>query len=326
MMKKLVSIVLMLALLAGCQQTNESTDKTEKSKPKMRTEQIHKGAKKPAKSAMTDKQMQENVAANVQGEVKQQQKADTANIKQALEILAETQKAVDLIAKDKDKEAEDLLAKIVGQLEVLMAKDPKLALIPVDVNYETRDLVADIPAVYAAVESAQKAMDDGYYQQARQILNDLASEIVVKTTYLPLATYPDAIKLAVNLMSQGKKDEASAVLVNALNTLLVVDSNIPLPVLRAEEYIKAAAVAMESKDKDKEKTAVNYLENADYQLKLAEALGYGKRDKEYKELADAIDVLKKAIENKEETQGKFNDLKAKIAAFKERLFFKKAGK
>ena len=169
-------------------------------------------------------------------------------------------------------------------------------------------------------------MDDGYYQLARQILNDLASEIVVKTTYLPLATYPDAIKLAVNLMSQGKKNEASAVLVNALNTLLVTDSHIPLPVLRAEEYIKAAAVAMESKDENKGKTGVNYLENADYQLKLAEALGYGKRDKEYKELADAIDVLKKAIENKEETEGKFNDLKAKISAFKERLFFKKAGK
>ena len=322
-MKKIASIILVLALAAGCQQQNPTTEKTSNT---MKTEQIHKNVKKPAKSAMTDKQMQENVAANVQGEVKQQQKADTANIKQALEILAETQKAVELIAKGKNKEAEDLLAKIVGQLEVLMAKDPKLALIPVDVNYETRDLIADIPAVYAAVESAQKAMDDGYYQLARQILNDLASEIVVKTTYLPLATYPDAIKLAVNLMSQGKKDEASAVLVNALNTLLVTDSHIPLPVLRAEEYIKAAAVAMESKDENKEKTAVNYLENADYQLKLAEALGYGKRDKEYKELADAIDVLKKAIENKEETEGKFNDLKAKISAFKERLFFKKAGK
>ena len=322
-MKKIASIIVALALLAGCQQQNSTTNK---STDKMKTEQIHKNVKKPAKSAMTDKQMQENVAANLQGEVKQQQKADTTNIKQALEILAETQKAVELIAKGKNKEAEDLLAKIVGQLEVLMAKDPKLALIPVDVNYETRDLIADIPAVYAAVESAQKAMDDGYYQLARQILNDLASEIVVKTTYLPLATYPDAIKLAVNLMSQGKKDEASAVLVNALNTLLVTDSHIPLPVLRAEEYIKAAAVAMESKDENKEKTAVNYLENADYQLKLAEALGYGKRDKEYKELADAIDVLKKAIENKEETEGKFNDLKAKISAFKERLFFKKAGK
>lgn len=322
-MKKIASIILVLVLAAGCQQQNPTTEKTSNT---MKTEQIHKDVKKPAKSAMTDKQMQENVAANVQGEVKQQQKADTANIKQALEILAETQKAVELIAKGKNKEAEDLLAKIVGQLEVLMAKDPKLALIPVDVNYETRDLIADIPAVYAAVESAQKAMDDGYYQLARQILNDLASEIVVKTTYLPLATYPDAIKLAVNLMSQGKKDEASAVLVNALNTLLVTDSHIPLPVLRAEEYIKAAAVAMESKDENKEKTAVNYLENADYQLKLAEALGYGKRDKEYKELADAIDVLKKAIENKEETEGKFNDLKAKISAFKERLFFKKAGK
>ncbi|NPA46373.1 MAG: YfdX family protein [Chlorobi bacterium] len=322
-MKKIVLLVLTLAFMASCSDGTNNQTQNNQNANLMKAEKIHQDLKQPEKSNISDKQMQEKVAENLRDRTAAQQKADSANIKAALEILAETQKAIDLIAKDKDKEAEDLLAKIVGQLEVLMAKDPNLALIPVDVQYETRDLIADIPSVYAAVESAQKAMDEGYYQLARRILSDLASEIVVKTTYLPLATYPDAIKLSVALMNQGKKKEAAAILVQALNTLLVVDQNIPLPVLRAEEYIKAAALIMESKDENKDQIALNYLANADYQLKLAEALGYGKRDKEYKELADAIEVLQKAIKDKKETKSLFDNLKQKIEKFKIRLFYNK---
>ncbi len=317
-MKKWIGLMMALGMLAGCSQ-----QQPQKTHEAMKSEKIYQDVQKPKESNITDRQMQEKVAENLKARTAEEQKADTANIKAALEILAETQKVIDLIKQDKTKEAEDLLAKIVGQLEVLIAKDPQLALIPVDVQYETRDLIADIPAVYAAVESAQKAMDEGYYQLARKILSDLASEIVIKTTYLPLATYPDAIKLAVNLMSQGKKDEAIVVLAQALNTLLVVDQHIPLPVLRAEEYIKAAALIMESDDKDKAEIALNYLDNADYQLKLAEALGYGKRDKEYKELAEAIEALKKAIKEKKETKSLFDDLKKKIENFKIRLFYTK---
>lgn len=317
-MKKWIGWIIGMSLVIAC-----SPQHPQKQHEAMKTEKIYQDVQKPKQSNITDRQMQEKVAENLKAHTAEEQKADTANIKAALEILAETQKVIDLINKDKTKDAEDLLAKIVGQLEVLIAKDPQLALIPVDVQYETRDLIADIPAVYAAVESAQKAMDEGYYQLARKILSDLASEIVVKTTYLPLATYPDAIKLAVNLMSQGKKKEAVAILTQALNTLLVVDQHIPLPVLRAEEYIKAAALIMESGNKDKAEIALNYLDNADYQLKLAEALGYGKRDKEYKELAEAIEALKKAIEEKKETKSLFDDLKKKIENFKIRLFYTK---
>jgi hypothetical protein len=318
-MKKLMLLVLASILIPACNNQEKNEKQIE-----MKQEQIHKDVQKPEKQTqMTEQQVSEKVAENIKEQVAAGQEKDTASIKQAVEILKQTDDAIKLINEDKIDEAEKLMAKIVGELEILIAKNPELALIPVDVAYETRDLVVDIPTVYQITEAAQKAMDDGYYQLARKILSDLASEIVIKTSNLPLATYPDAMKLAVKLLSEGKKDEAVAVMVRALNTLVVIEQNIPLPVIRAEEFIKAAALVTEGEEKDKIEIAVNLLENADYQLKLAEALGYGKRDKEYKELADAIEALKKAVQEKQDTKGMFDDLKKKIEDFKVRLFFNK---
>jgi len=146
--------------------------------------------------------------------------------------------------------------------------------------------------------------------------------MIVKTSYLPLATYPDAMRLSAALLEEGKKDEAVAILLRALNTLVIQEQTIPLPVLRAEEFIKLGALAMAGKEKDKKDVALLYLDNADYQLQLAEAMGYGKKDKEYKELYEAIKDLKKLVEKDKDSKKGFDKLSEKIKKFKERLFFK----
>ncbi len=322
-MKKWIWIVPVVLLMWSCQPENKQTQKSETMKA---TEIKQASVQKPAHPKMKDEQLTKNVNENVRTEMDKIQKKDAEKIKSAMKIIEETAGTVDLIDKGKIDEAEKEMATIIGQLEVLMAKDPSLSIIPVDVNMETRDLVADMETVKVMTEQAQSAMDDGYYQAARQILNNLASEIVVRTSYLPLATYPDAMKLAVSLLNQGRKDEAKVILVRALNTLVMTEQHIPIPVLRAEEYIKAAASIMEDKEKADTQEVKLLLDNAGYQLKLAQALGYGKRDKEYKELADAIAVLKKAVENKQETKGLFDSLKQKINTFKVRLFFNKTEK
>jgi len=138
-----------------------------------------------------------------------------------------------------------------------------------------------------------------------------------------LVTYPRAMRIAAALLDEGKKDEAAVILLRALNTLVMEKIDMPLPVLRAEEFIKLGAAAMLSDDKDKKEVALLYLDNADYQLQLADAMGYGKKDKEYKELADAIKDLKQTITENKESKGKFEKLSEKIKNFKERLFFKK---
>jgi hypothetical protein len=44
------------------------------------------------------------------------------------------------------------------------------------------------------------------------------------------------------------------------------------------------------------KRSTHILDNADYQIRFAEELGYGKRDAEFKEFSDAIKELKKGGE------------------------------
>jgi tetratricopeptide (TPR) repeat protein len=131
------------------------------------------------------------------------------------------------------------------------------------------------------------------------------------------------MKLASAKLDENKNDEAKEILLQALNTLVIKEDIIPMPLLKAEQYLSVAATTMEGTDKTKKEIANILLDNADYQLKLAEVMGYGKKDKEFKEFAKAIKSLKKAIDKDEETKGLFDDLSKKMKDFKERLISKK---
>jgi hypothetical protein len=269
--------------------------------------------------------MQSRVQKNVNEKIRN---AQTAETKKAIEILKETQEVIALIAQKKKKDAEDKLADIIGKLEILLAQKPQLAFIPVSATTEVHDVVADIQTVDKIMKQVREAIDKGYYQAAKRILNDLSSEIIIKTAYLPMATYPDAMKLAARLLNENKDQQAVGVLVQALSTLVIREEVLPLPVLRAEEYIKEALSVMnnDKEFKDKKALLTSLIDAADYQLTLAEKMGYGKRDKEYKELHDLIRTLKAQIEKGRERRSRksLNKLSEKIKSFKERLFFNKA--
>ncbi len=310
MKKTILVLTILAAIFTGCAQ-----EKHDKAKDGIKKE----APAKPAHVQASDEQVQDSISQTAQNDFAVKMTEDT---KQALSILGETQNVLDYYAKDKPKEAKEELAKLIGELEILMTKNPNLALVPVSEAYEVHDAKLDIPAVYKITSAAEEAMEDGYYQLAKRILGSLTSELNIKTTYLPLATYPDAMRLAAALLDDGKKEESAAILIKALNTLVVEQVDLPLPVLRAEEYINLGAEAMSGSEKDKKDVAVRYLDNASYQLELAQAMGYGKKDKEYKELSGALDELRQMINDDKETTGKFDALSEKIKNFKERLFYK----
>ncbi len=270
---------------------------------------------KPGKANVTDKQLQSNIDQTMQKDFAVEQ---TEEVKKAIEILNQTTKVIDLIKENKNEEAKQELAKIIGSLEILITKDPKLAVIPVDIRSQIVDAVVDIPTAQAIIEEVEEAVAEGYYQTAKDLLEGLTSAYIIYVYMLPLATYPDAMKIAAALLDEGKNEEAISTLITALNTLAIDKIEIPLPVLRAEEFIKLAAVAMKENKKEEAKL---FLENAEYQLELAEIMGYGKKDKEYKEIYEAIKALKKAIGEENETESLFTELSEKIKNFKERLFF-----
>jgi CRISPR/Cas system CSM-associated protein Csm2 small subunit len=237
-------------------------------------------------------------------------------IEEAVTALAKTNLALrDLDAGNKDKAIQDL-AVVVGKLEVIMARDPKLSLAPVDVQVITHDLYSTVKDINKAVAKAKKLLQEGRVQDARAILSGLGSEVIIRVTNIPLATYPGAIKAVVPLIDKGKVKEAKAALEQVLSTLVIVDHIIPLPVLRAEFMLQQAAklAKKEKRTTAESKKLAKLLKDARVQLNMAEALGYGDV-RAYKPFYDAILAIQKKTSGGGTETGLFKTLRPHFQEF-----------
>ncbi|MGD9878418.1 YfdX family protein, partial [Desulfococcus sp.] len=230
-------------------------------------------------------------------EVEKVQQDQTAEKRKALfeeatTAIRETKNALKALDEKKTKEALAALERASGKLTIILGREPELALAPSDVNVVTYDILADIKAVKALRDEIEDALDDGRVQQARRLIRNLASETVISVTNIPLATYPDAIKRAAKLIDEEKMDEAKKELQLALNTLVVTDTIIPLPVTTAEKYLKEAETLAEKGDRSKEENErlADLLKDARTELEFAQALGYGSK-KDFKNLYKQLDQI-----------------------------------
>jgi hypothetical protein len=208
---------------------------------------------------------------------------------EATSALQETQAALKYLDGGKTKDALAALERATGKLNIILARDPKLELAPAGVNVVTYDFQGGLDAVKRARKRAQDLMDEGRLQEARALLKYLASETVISVSNIPLGTYPDAIKNAVKLIDENKMSDAKRVLQAALNTQVVTESVVPLPVMRAQESLKAAEPLAEKKDRTKEdnERLKASMDQALSQLELAQEFGYGTKgdfDKLYGQL------------------------------------------
>ncbi|HFA49161.1 MAG TPA: YfdX family protein [Bacteroidetes bacterium] len=314
-MKKILNIktiamvfgLLTIFAWTSCGQTNEKPVKENQTSVKM---------DKPDELGMSQKTYDE--AVQKKG-IEAVEKEKSALLAEASDAIGETYDALAAIEKGDKKTAIKHLETATGKMEILLARDPNLDLVPLDAKVETHDLVADLEAIKAIKKIAEKAMKDGHFQAVREELENLASEIQVTTVSLPLTTFPAAAVAAANLLEKDDTTAAKLVLYDALNTLVIERQRIPLPVLRAEVLVEEA-MSQDAKTEDKKAEVLQLLESADYQLTMAEELGYGKKDREYAALHKSIKELKKSVEDEGDSQGLFQGLRDKLAAFKKRLF------
>ena len=210
---------------------------------------------KAAKQVEVSSSVQSEVTSKGQDEVAKKRKV---LVKEALTAISETKNALKALEDNRPKDALKALAEVTGQLEIIISRDPKLAFVPIDVEVMSHDIYADLDTIHKAKEEAEDLLEDGNVQEARVLLTGLASELVMKTISLPLATYPDAIKAVVPLIDQGKTEEAKTALQAALQTLVVTDEvAIPLPLLRAEALVKSADELAEKMENPELKEAQN---------------------------------------------------------------------
>lgn len=219
-------------------------------------------------------------------------------IEEAASAIEETQTAINAIDSGNTDEAIDALASATGKLEVILAREPSLALAPVGTSIVEHDLLATPEAVKELRDRIEDLIDDDRLQVARRLMDGLASEMVVSVSNLPLATYPDAIKRAAALLDEQNPEEAKLVLLNALSTVVVTETIIPLPIVRAEAHVAAAKelAAKEDRNSEDNQAIAAALAAAREQIELGQALGYATKQ-DLDNLLEAIDELE------EETKG-----------------------
>ncbi len=200
-------------------------------------------------------------------------------VSEAVSTLRETQDALKLLDDGKNKDALAAVERATGKLEIVLARDPKVSLVPIDVRVVTTDIYGSLDTIKKAKQDAKKALDEGHVQVARNLLAALASETVISTSNIPLATYPTALKKAAKLIDENKTAEAKTVLQAALDTLVVTDVVVPLPVARARINLDKAEELAKKKNRTQQenKELSGYITSADAQINYAQELGYGQK-------------------------------------------------
>ncbi len=248
-----------------------------------------------ASESTTLKQKETNQAVS---KLEQQQNDLLAVVDQkVLDAFNQVQKAVEYLqAEGKEKQALAALEKAVGQFDTITAARPELSLVPIQSDVVVSELVTTPTLVKRNTQLAIDLLKDNKVIAARALLAPMQDDMVATSVYLPMATYPEAIKLATKALVDGKKEESLAIIAQALTTFVVKESVIPLGLIRAQVLIKEASKLDKEQDKAKIKTLLNRAED---ELEIARLLGY--TDDEglaYEDIRDQINALQKEIEGK----------------------------
>jgi hypothetical protein len=232
-------------------------------------------------------------------------------IAEAVSALQETQNALVAIDRNQRSEALEALARATGKLEILLAREPRLALAPVDLTVVTRDVVGDQRTLESLRDRAEQSLEKGRLQEARRLIADLASETVVRVSSLPLATYPSALKSAAAQLERNQPDAAKATLQTALSTVVVEDTVVPLPLHRAEVALDAAKQLAEKANRTEEdnRRLASLLGRARQQIRLGQALGYGTED-QMRQLLAEVDQIQSRTSGQRNGRGFFDRIDA----------------
>ncbi len=241
----------------------------------------------------------------------------TKLVKEAIDSLKFAHDALVALDKKDTKKAIDDLEKALGKLEVILASDKVPKSLPIDNLVTINEFIGTSDQIKATVKLAKEMLSAGKVQHARALLMPLVSEIDSTVVSLPLASYPDALRLAAKYIHDGKIKEAQKVLGLALSTFDKVTTVVPIPLLKATDLIAAASDVA----KNDPKRAVAYLDAASESLNIAEALGYvSKSEMTYKMLHESIKAVTKEVKGKNKAEKLFDELKAKLKEFKEKVF------
>jgi hypothetical protein len=303
-----VFIVSWLLLIAGCRSRT----------PERAAQPPVTSSPSQPSSSDVQKQRQEaerQLRPEVEAQRQQEQREAEQTIDQdAIAAVDQTVQAIKAIAANKKEDALSAIERATGKINILLARNPSSALIVVDAEVVVIDTAPlDLKVIDQKVQLTTTAVKEKDLPVARVILATLVSEIRIEIVSLPLATYPAALSQAARLLDQGKTQEAGTVLLTALNTLVIVDHVVPVPLILSQAAISAA----DKQQQDKE-AAMALLEVARNELNRSRELGYLSGDPEYRALEKQISDLESTIKGKGNIGSKFSELRDRLSALLKR--------
>lgn len=243
---------------------------------------------------------------------KEEEQASKSLDQDAIAAINATSKAVQDIAANNTKDALADIELATGKINILLARNPSTALIPVASEVDVIDTAPhDEAALKRLTAAAITAVESRDFPDGRVLLHGLMSEIRVSTTNLPLASYPEALKDAAKALDNGNPNGASNTLLTALNTLVIVEQTTPLPVIVARSAITEA----EQKSKTDKGAAQTLLEVARNEVNRGKALGYNPGADEYATLDHEISSLEKQVKAGSDTASVFARLRTELTDF-----------
>jgi len=308
-MKKIINFVLILTVLVNAwscnaQNQNNNHDVINQKSEKMLTEPNELGMDRGTLEAAVQSASLRIIESNEQ-----------ELTKEGLAAIDATIKARDAIKNGDTDIALNYIETAVGKIEVLLAREPELALIPISSVVRTEEFIGDIKTIKAIRSKVQQSINEGNYQLARAEISTLGSEVRIETANIPTISYPLALKASAALLDDGENNLALENLQSILNTLMVTEKVFPLPIIKAEVMIKEA-LSLDYKSADNQKKFDQLLRNIEYQFLLSKELGYGKGYNEYNEMIDSIKTLRESVNTNQDTHELFEELKSKVENFK----------
>ena len=238
--------------------------------------------------AVTLKGNGQNVLNEAIGKLKKEELAKV--IQDAAKAFQETNQALLLLQKGKTSEALTVLKRVDALLQKLI-NQYGLVKLPVDVQFVEFNGITDLKLAQKYNKQVKELIAQNDFVDGRFILALLRDEIDVITTYMPLDVYKQAIDLAVKMLEEGKTNAALLAIQSALGTLDVETVIVPKPILEAQLLIQKAQEIY----KVSPAMANQLVNRAEYDLKLAVALGYLRSEEDIKPLVEKLEELKKAI-------------------------------
>lgn len=241
-------------------------------------------------------------------------------VKEAVDAVMETENALTDLNNKKSKEALLKLNNVSAKLQSLLAKDNTLKLVPVSFQEQTVMFEGSLEDVKASANKANELIEDQRIQDAKQVLDQLTSEIRINVLELPLSEYPAAIEKVKSLIAAGKPEDAANSLAEVLDRLVAHVEIYPLPVLAAETDLTEAYELEHKSDlsqPDSKDKILKLADKAESQLKLAEVLGYGEK-KDYEVLYQGIQALRDNLHT-DKFKVEWDKVKTAISQLKEKV-------